>query len=482
MHFCISSPNPTTHFFEVSCTINNVSTETLDIQLPAWRPGRYELQHFAKNIQRFEVFNTQNEPLAFHKITKDRWRIEVGTNTSIVVRYVYYANVLDAGGSYVAGDFWYINPVNLCVYADEKLNEPCSLSLQIPENYQVACGLAKANENEYMLLAKDYYELVDSPILASNTLQSGRYEVAGTIFHVWFQGNISPDWPQIMADFKAFTSVQIATMGEFPEPEYHFLNLILPTAFYHGVEHRHSTMVVLGPDDDNVYPDLLGVSSHELFHAWNIIRIRPKELLPYDFTKENYFTTCFIAEGVTTYYGDLFLRRANVFDDDAYFLELETYLKRHFSEARYAAQSLAEASFDLWLDGYTKGIPQRKVSVYQKGALVALILDLTIRQLHNHKKSIDDVMRLLWQRFGKPFVGYTIEDYQQIVEEVAGVSLDWYWQECVFGNEPLDHRLNEILADVGLKCIVLDDNMARLEQINEIKGIINRKKWLENSN
>lgn len=146
-------------------------------------------------------------------------------------------------------------------------------------------------------------------------------------------------------------------------------------------------MIVLGPDDEGegLYTDLLGVSSHELFHAWNIIRIRPQELLPYDFTKENYFTTCFVAEGVTTYYGDLFLRRSGIFDDVAYYRELQVYMKRHFENNRDAQQSLAESSWDLWLDGYEKGIPKRKVSVYHKGALVALILDITIRKNHQHK-------------------------------------------------------------------------------------------------
>ena len=226
---------------------------------------------------------------------------------------------------------------------------------------------------------------------------------------------------------------------------------------------------------ESLYDDLLGVSSHELFHAWNIIRIRPKELLPYNFTKENYFQTCFVAEGITTYYGDLFLRRSGVFDDTAYFLELETVFKRHFAEARFAAQSLAESSYDLWLDGYSKSIPDRKVSVYQKGAIVSLILDLTIRKLHNHQRSLDDVMKILWQHFGKPFVGYSTEDYQAVVEEVAGIKLDWYWQECIFGNVPLDNRLNELLAWVGLEIVFLENNNLRLE-VNENEE--NRGLWL----
>jgi predicted metalloprotease with PDZ domain len=223
---------------------------------------------------------------------------------------------------------------------------------------------------------------------------------------------------------------------------------------------------------------LLGVSSHELFHAWNIIRIRPKELLPYDFTKENYFRTCFVAEGCTTYYGDLFLCRAGVFSEEAYVKELQVYMKRHFESSAHASQSLADSSFDLWLDGYEKGIPNRKVSVYHKGALAALILDLYLRKKTNHEHSLDDVMRLLWVRFGKPYVGYTIEDYIQIVEEVAGETLEWYWNECIFGADSLESRLNEALAFVGLQMSVFSNGNIQLNMHEDFKAKIQRDKWL----
>jgi predicted metalloprotease with PDZ domain len=478
MHYCLSAPNAESRFIEVECHIGSIATETIELQLPAWRPGRYELQNFAKNIQKFGVFDKEGQPLSCHKITKDRWLVQTPNIPEITVRYNYYANIQNAGSSYVSNDFWYVNPVNLCVYAEGYLNKPCTLELAIPDNFQIACGLTK-NDNK-TLWAKDYYELVDSPLMASATLQCQTYHINDTIFYVWMQGNIKPNWQQIIIDFQKFTTAQMATMGSFPETKYHFLNLILPTPYYHGVEHRHSTMIVLGPDDEGegLYTDLLGVSSHELFHAWNIIRIRPKELLPYDFTKENYFSTCFVAEGVTTYYGDLFLRRSGVFDDTAYYRELQVYMKRHFENNRHAHQSLVESSWDLWLDGYEKGIPQRKVSVYHKGALAALILDLTIRKIHHHQRSLDDVMRTLWQRFGIPFVGYSFEDYQSVVEEIAGESLTWYWKDCILSNIPLENHLNHALAWVGLQMVTFSDGTVHLQELENERAILQRKKWL----
>jgi predicted metalloprotease with PDZ domain len=167
-----------------------------------------------------------------------------------------------------------------------------------------------------------------------------------------------------------------------------------------------------------------------------------------------------------------------VFDQEAYLKELQVYMKRHFEHSGAARQSLVESSFDLWLDGYEKGIPDRKVSVYHKGALAALILDLYIRKKTDHVHSLDDIMRLLWSRFGKPFVGYTIQDYIDIAEEVAGESLGWYWKDCIYGNIPLDERLNEALSFVGLQMTIFANGNIQLNELDDFKAGLQRDKWL----
>lgn len=482
MHYLITAASPENRFLEIQYTIDKVSSRHLEVQLPAWRPGRYELQNFAKNIRTFSVTDDKGNSISFQKTTKDRWRLNTENCHSVTITYTYYANQQNAGSSYIDTALWYLNFINFCLYTEGRINEPCEIELQVPENYTIACGLTVLKPGR--LLAQDFYQLVDSPLLASPHLRHLQFESHGIPFHIWFEGITEFDNDKLLKDFGAFADAQIAAMGEFPEKEYHFLNLILPTAFYHGVEHRNSTMIVLGPHDEgeNLYTDLLGVSSHELFHAWNIIRIRPKELLPYDFTRENYFTTCFVAEGCTTYYGDLFLRRSGVFDDEAYLKELHVYMKRHFEQAGQASLSLTESSFDLWLDGYEAGIPQRKVSVYMKGALAALILDLYLRKISDHARSLDNVMQIMWQRFGKPFIGYGYQDYVSVVEEVAGHALTWYWEECIDGNVPLETRLNEALAFVGLEMyydepagVMLRDNAGDTE-------IRERNRWLGNLN
>ncbi|UFH53843.1 M61 family metallopeptidase [Spirosoma sp. KNUC1025] len=464
MHYRLSTDRTIPHYIAVEAQLTDITTEFVDLQLPAWRPGRYELQQFAKNIQRFSIVDGQGRALPFRKLTKDRWRVEMRGATELIAQYNYYAllptpNLLNAGSSFINDTCLYVNPVNLCLYAEGRITEPCTLEVDIPESWTIACGLKQISPTTRW--AADFYELVDCPLIAAPVLQHIQYEVKGIQFHVWIQGGRRTDGSptfqaeRIVQDFSRFSEKQIDLYGEFPEQAYHFLTLVLPVPYYHGVEHRNSTVLVLGPNDEGegLYLDLLGVSSHELFHAWNIIRIRPTELLPYDFTQENYFPTCFVAEGVTTYYGDLMLRHSGVFTDEAYLKELQVLFKRHFENNGRAFQSLVESSWDLWLDGYDKGVPDRKVSVYHKGAIAALILDLHIRRLTNHGRSLDDVMRLMWQQFGKPFVGYTLEDYRHITESVAGESLDWYYELCIFGNQPLEAKLNEYLAWVGLQIV-----------------------------
>ncbi|WAC11375.1 M61 family metallopeptidase [Dyadobacter pollutisoli] len=477
MHYNVSVSDPQSHLLLITYTIPEINDDYIEIQLPSWRPGRYEIQNFAKNIQFIEAISADQQKLSIHKVTKDRWRVGTAGEKEVQIRYAYYAISQNAGTSYVDEELWYLNFINFCMYTEGRISEPYTIHLELPEGYQIACGLPSTGN---VLSAKDFYQLVDSPLLASQSLQKCEYVVRGVQFKIWMHGNLRPNWRRIERDFRRFSREQIATMGEFPETDYHFLNLILPTAFYHGVEHHNSTMIVLGPDDEGegLYADLLGVSSHELFHAWNIIRIRPKEMLPYDFTKENYFRTCFVAEGCTTYYGDVFLKRAGVFTDETYIKELQVYMKRHFENSAHATQSLADSSFDLWLDGYEKGIPNRKVSVYHKGALVALILDLFLRKKSNHAQSLDDVMRLLWVRFGKPFVGYTLEDYISSVEEVAGETLEWYWNDCIFTSEPLEFRLNEALAFVGLQMSTFSNGNIQLNVLDDFKAKLQRDKWL----
>jgi len=390
IHYHLSYTNPLTHFVDITITITQNRQEQLYLQLPAWRPGRYELQHFAQKL-RHVTASANNSSIPVGKVTKDRWKVTPKGADTLQIHYSFYARQMDAGGSWLDEAMLYINPVNCLMAIEGREHEPCQLQVAIPADWQIASGLPE--KEKHMLEAGSFDELADSPFIASGNLQKETFVVKDMPFHIWIQGDCRPDWEKIKHDFTAFTREQLAVFGGFPVPEYHYLNIILPYRFYHGVEHSHSTVITLGPGEllmtPSLYKELLGVSSHELFHTWNIKKIRPKELLPYNFAQENYFRTGYVAEGITTYYGDYMLARAGVFSTEAYFEELNKTLQRYHADYSRDNLSVADSSFDLWLDGYKPGVPDRKVSIYVKGALTALLLDLQLRKATDNKTSLD---------------------------------------------------------------------------------------------
>ncbi|TVT37952.1 M61 family metallopeptidase [Hymenobacter setariae] len=465
-YYHVSFENPLTFYLQIQLMVEvpAEATAPLALQLPAWRPGRYELQNFAQKIQRVEFSDAEtDEPLPYRKVTKDRWEVPSAAGRSVRVRYNFYAHQMDAGGSWLDETQLYLNPVQALMYAEGHQDLPCQLSLVLPPDWRLACGLPQSQPN--VLEAKNFDQLADAPLIASPTIEHQQYEAGGLPFHVWVQGEEAiVNWPRLLADFKAFSEEQLALFGSFPVADYHFLNQFLPYKHYHGVEHHNSTVITLGPAEllmhEALYKELLGVSCHELFHTWNIKAIRPAEMQPYDYARENYFRTCYIAEGITTYYGEYLLARSRVRTPAQYFEELNIVLRKHYDDAGGQNLSLADASMDLWLDGYKPGVPDRKVSVYHKGALTALLLDLTIRQLHGHARSLDDVMRRLYDDFGKTGLGYTDEDYARIVAEVAGRKMQVYFDKFINGTAPLQEPLDKALHTVGCQLVAYENASA----------------------
>ena len=461
IQYRVSFQNPLSGYLQIELLLDvaTQATALLELQLPAWRPGRYELQNFGQKIQRVVVEDAATgQALPYRKTTKDCWTVPNAAGLRLRVRYNFYAHQMDAGGSWLDETQLYLNPVQALMYAKGQEQEACELELAVPNGWLVACGLPQSAPNK--LTAKNFDQLADSPLIASPSLIHHTYDANGLPFHVWAQGTGAlVNWPRLLSDFKAFSEEQLAVLGGFPVADYHFLNQFLPYKHYHGVEHNNSTVIVLGPGNllmtDDLYKELLGVSCHELFHTWNIKAIRPAEMQPYDYSRENYFRTCFIAEGITTYYGEYLLARCHVRTPEQYFFELNTVLRKHFDDAGGDNLSLADASMDLWLDGYRPGVPDRKVSVYHKGALVSLILDLTLRQLSGHARSLDDVMRRLYQEFGETGVGYTEEDYVRLVNEVAGRDMQAYFDKFIYGTEPLVATLDKVLRTVGCQLLTL---------------------------
>lgn len=423
IHYSFYQKNPASHYIYIDMTVENTAPGKLQLQLPAWRPGRYELGNFAKNVKRVDMFNDKNEALEYTKLNKDLWEVEVQNSKSIKITYSYYAAELNAGACYADTQQLYVNPVHCCMYVVGRTGEEHRVELQIPENYKIACSL-KIEKN--ILTASDYDELADSPLIASAGIKSDSYSVNGINFFIHFNGECQPDFKKIKKDFEAFTKKQIEFWTDFPYEEYHFLFQVLPTKFYHGVEHKKNTVIAIGPgyaiNSGATYEDILGVSCHELFHTWNIKTIRPVEMQPYDYTKENYARTGYVYEGFTTYYGDKHLLSASVFSVQQYFNTLQERLVKHFHNAGRFNLSVAQSSWETWLDGYVPGAPYRKTNIYDEGNLIAFMLDVKIMQATANKKSLRDVCVLLYERFGKKAIGYTEQNILELVNEASDIA------------------------------------------------------------
>ncbi|MFN8437591.1 MAG: M61 family peptidase [Cytophagales bacterium] len=442
----IHVPNPSSRMVHVRYNFVSTAPST-EISLPLWRPGRYENQNYAKNLFDLSVTNSQQQYLNIVKKSTNTWSFKSNPNENLNLSYTYYANQQDAGGSYVDDDVWYFNFVNFCMqivgYVD-----PIELYISHDSAKTYSCGLDfKQQPKTISAICNSWYELYDSPFISSKNITRLSYEIEKTPFYLDFYGiDTLSNKDQIITDFKKFTLFQYQYFGEFPFQKYHFQFLILPYDYYHGVEHRNSTVIVLGSQEKfksgSLYSDFLGISSHELFHAWNICKIRPSEFLPYSYMHRKIFNTGFVAEGFTTYLGDYVLYASGVISYEEYMHELHQILQRHFCNMANTKTSLIRSSEELGVDGYIPSHPERKVSIYDKGALAALVLDAFIEIFSEGKYSLHNVLTDLWK---SKDIGYTEADINKLVVKYGGQAIIPIYEECIWGTTYLQNLIIQAL-------------------------------------
>jgi predicted metalloprotease with PDZ domain len=452
MNYRLSFEAPQQHLIQVELDLSPSGEVPQEVRLSKWRPGRYELGPYIENIANVQAVTQSGRVLAVTKTAYNHWSIAPSGDEAVVLSYTYYAVALDAGASYFGHDQVYLNGVNLFLYQPDRIDEPCRVALRLPADYQLATGM---RHEGHTLLAADFHELVDCPVIASPSLQHYGIQVAGVTHHIWFQGEVKPDMARMAEDFGRFGAAQTALFGGFPAEEYHYLFQVHPRSYYHGVEHQNSTVLAFGPGfrfmQPEFYREVLGLCSHELFHAWNVKAIRPADMRPYDYDRMNYSRLHYVTEGVTTYYGDLMLLKSGVWTLEE-FLDVfnESTLKKHYANDGRRHMSLEDASFDSWINGYKPGVPNRKISFYTKGALAAFALDYLIRRGSRNARSLDTVMREMYERFGRTGIGYTRADYQAIAEAHCGLPLDDYFRDYISGTVPMEPLLAEAAAYFGL--------------------------------
>jgi predicted metalloprotease with PDZ domain len=452
IHYTISCPNPASQFLRIDLNFSCQAGENIRLQLPAWRAGRYQIANYAQNLRGLRAQNQEGNPISLQKLTKDCWTFEVEESMQIHLSYDYWAGKMDAGSAWVDDEQVYVNLVNCCFEILGRSEEAFELQLDLPNYPKQILTLKQMGTSTWM--AENYQVLADATVLAAKKVEQGTYAIGNTRFHAWFHGEIHFDRTRFIDQLQAFSNRMIADFGSFPEEEYYFIFHLLPYPHYHGVEHRRGTVITFGPGsslaEEEVLEELVGISCHELYHAWNVCRIRPKEFLPYDFSKEAYTRAGLVLEGVTTYFGDLYLLKSGAYDLSTYLRHFEKILHRESNHFGWKNASIEESSIDLWLDGYVAGIPDRKVNIYSRGALLSLCLDVILLQEGN---SLAQVMKGMWENFGLPFKGYEVKDFENLVS--ASVSspkkITRFFDAFVRGKEDLFPVLEDCFNALGIK-------------------------------
>ncbi len=366
--------------------------------LPVWRPGRYERGDFARLVRGMEQWDGRHwQPL--QKTALHQWQCLPAADTAtegaaeVQVRYQFTAAKLDAGSTWTDDTLLYVNPVNCLLYHPEWPDTPVTVHLpDIPNDWNIATGLLSSHApNGRQLHAQGTQHLMDSPWIAApaGDLWHAQYTAGEHTFHIHVWGQRHFDEAAFTEAHRKFTECQLAAFGWLPVPEYHFLYLFPDFQARHGVEHEASTVIAWGPADELThaggtpspgYEEVIDIASHELVHTWNVKWLRPAEWMPYDFSGASPSRMGYIAEGVTTYLGDLFLLEAGVIEMEGWLRRFEKLLTRHLWNPGRLQTSVADSGFDTWLDGYGLGVPHRRGNIYVEGAVLSFLCDVTLNR------------------------------------------------------------------------------------------------------
>jgi predicted metalloprotease with PDZ domain len=437
------------HRIQVHVTLPTPDDITI-LRIAAWRPGRYEEGNFARLISNVNAYHG-SQRIRTEKISKNEWLVHTKDLDSIEFSYLYYGAELTAGNTYLDEKLLLINPVNLLIYNDFCKNSEIKLSIEIPQDWSLA-GLEHKHKGIPQFSSLD--EAFDTPILAGSSIETYSYKVSDFNFYIHSVGAHGISSEQLIKDFKQFTEKQVQAFGEFPTSTFSFLLIGVNETYLHGVEHLNNTVIVLGPTaawKSTRYESLLAVASHELYHVWNVKTIRPLEMLPYRFEGPTYSRLGYVYEGITTFFGDYFLLTSGLITSERYLQLLEVQIQTHVDNVGRFAYSVADSSIDTWVDGYVKGIPGRKVSIYNEGCLMAFILDTKIREATNNKASLQHLMNRLFYAFGLRQIGYSEKDIIDELQQLSGIDFRILFDQYINAANGYESLLQEAFSFYGIE-------------------------------
>lgn len=451
-------PKPQTHYFHVTVELTNFKDSEITMVLPVWAPGSYLVREFAQNINLVKATNEKNEDLPVHKTSKNEWKISRNNSSKVIVKYEYYAFELSVRTSFLDLSHGYLNGTNVFMYPKNYNDLGGRLTVNPHNSFRkVTTALPKyaesvSNDGFFEFAFSNYDELGDCPIEIGNH-EEFSFEASGVNHHVVMYGIGNYDIPKLKVDMARIIKSSTAVYGENPNKDYWFI-IHNTTAGGGGLEHTNSTTLNVNrwSYEGNDYLGFLSLVAHEYFHLWNVKRIRPDVLWPYDYTKESYTDLLWVMEGFTSYYDELLLRRAGFYSENEYLSKVQSTLNYVESGIGNKVQPVAHASFDAWIKAYrpNENSSNTTVSYYPKGHLLALVLDAMIIKANNGKKSLDDFMKLVYTKYYKELGrGISSDELRMELETLTKSSLTTFFEKYINGVETIDYV--GILEEIGVK-------------------------------
>ena len=452
LYYTLAMPAPQTHYFEVETSFSGFSKSYTDLKMPVWAPGSYLVREFARHVEGFTA-QAGRQNLRTEKITKNTWRVYHPKASSFVVRYKVYAFELSVRTSFLDAAHGYVNGTSIFMFPAENQQLPSTLEIKPVAGWNQISTSLKAAGSPNTFLVGSYDELADSPI-EIGTHKELSFDVNGTPHRVAMFGAAKMDEAKVLTDMKKVCEEAHRVVGKNPLDRYVFIvhNIDRGTG---GLEHLYSTTLSVSRNaygSEAGYKGFLGLVAHEYFHLWNVKRIRPVALGPFDYDNENYTNMLWVSEGGTSYFGDLIVQRAGFVSVDDYLTSTSNGITRVENTPGNKVQSAAESSFDAWIKGYrpNENSSNTGISYYDKGELIGAVLDLMIINETKGQKHLDDVMRQLYDEYyTKKKRGFTDEEYQAAVAKVAGRRYDDFFRRHVYGTETLPYET--ALGYAGLK-------------------------------
>ncbi|MGE0560927.1 MAG: M61 family metallopeptidase [Flavobacteriales bacterium] len=475
INYEVNMSEPHTHYFEVIISITDYKKDYFDIQMPVWAPGSYLIREFSKNVENFKSFSNSKE-IKFTQLNKNTWRIFSNNATDIKVSYLVYANEMSVRTSFIDASHGYFNGSSMFMFIDELKNSPTNLTIHPYKDWKkVSTSLKKTADNGFKYEAPNFDILVDSPVEIGNH-ETFSFTAAGVTHHVAMYGKGNYDIEKLKIDMSKVIEAATDVFGENPNTAYTFIihNLTKGSG---GLEHLSSTTLQVnrwtyqGED----YKGFLSLVAHEYFHLWNVKRIRPDVLGPFDYNNENYTDLLWVMEGFTSYYDELLLYRAGIYTEEEIIRKFSGSINSIENQPGNKVMSAAESSFNAWIKGYrpNENSYNTSISYYTKGSVIANMLDLMIAESTKGKKSLDDVMKFLYQEYyKKQNRGFNITEMRTTVEKISGLDLEPFFDKYIFGTETFDYKT--VFGYANYDMLIMDNkriNMGVSLSNNYIKSV-----------